>query len=87
MLCYKKKNSVRMIAQMLVLLTWHICQIIANFFSPIATIYVLNQSRGHWLVNDALNSTISISLKLRTEPKNAFSFQTQWKRILVWLVS
>ncbi len=27
--------------------------------------YVLNQSRGHWLLNDTLNSTISMSLKFK----------------------
>ncbi len=26
---------------------------------------VLNQSRGHWLLNDTLNSTISMSLKFK----------------------
>ncbi len=28
------------------------------------------------MLNDALNSTISITLKLRAQPKNAPSFQT-----------
>jgi hypothetical protein len=77
MLCYKRQNLVRMIAQMSPLLTWHICQIIVFFFSPIVTCYVLNQFRDHWLLSDAVNSTISISLKFRIEPRNTFSFQTQ----------
>ncbi len=36
----------------------------------------LNQFRGHWLLSDVLHSTISMSLKLIKEPKNAPSFQT-----------
>jgi hypothetical protein len=72
----KGKNSVKMILQMPPLLTWHICQIIVNSFSPIVTTHVLNQSRGHWLLSDAFNSTISIILKLKIELGNAFSFQT-----------
>jgi hypothetical protein len=76
MLCYKRENSVKMIIQMPPLLTWHICQIIVDSFSPIVTTHVLNQFRGHWLLSDALNSTISIILKLKIELGNAFSFQT-----------
>jgi hypothetical protein len=75
MLSYRRQNLVKMIAQMPPLLTWRICQIIVNSFSPIITICVLNQFRGHWLLNDALSSTISISLKLRIEPGNAFLFK------------
>jgi hypothetical protein len=36
----------------------------------------LNQFRGHWLLNDALHSTISMSLKLKEELENAPSFHT-----------
>jgi hypothetical protein len=57
-------------------LTWHIYQIVVNCLSPIVTTCVLNQSRRHWLLNDDLHSTISMSLKLREEPKSAPSFQT-----------
>ncbi len=57
-------------------LTWHICQIAVNCFSLVITACVLNQSRGHWLLNDAFHSAISMSLKLKKEPKNAPSFQT-----------
>jgi len=37
---------------------------------------VLNQSRGHWLLSDDLHFAISMSLKLKEEPKNAPSFHT-----------
>ncbi len=36
----------------------------------------MNQFKGHWLLSDALHSTISISLKLKNELENAPSFQT-----------
>ncbi len=55
-------------------LTWHICQIVVICLSPIVTTYVLSQYKGHWLLSDTLDSTISMSLKLKEEPKNAPSF-------------
>jgi hypothetical protein len=58
------------------LLTWHICQIVVNCFSLVIIVYVLNQSRGHWLLSDAFHFAISMSLKLKEEQKNAPSFQT-----------
>jgi hypothetical protein len=48
-------------------LTWHICRIIIDSFGPIVFACILNQSRGHWLLNDALNFAISMSLKFRNE--------------------
>jgi hypothetical protein len=33
--------------------------------------FVLNQFRGHWLLSDVFHSAISMSLKLKEEPKNA----------------
>ncbi len=74
-------------------LTWHICPIIVNFLSLIVTAYVLSQYKGHWLLNDALNCAISISLKFRIKPKNAPSFQTLMEKdscvalMLIYLAS
>jgi hypothetical protein len=48
-------------------LTWHIFYIIVNSFGPIVFTCISNQSKGHWLLFDALNSTISMSLKFKTE--------------------
>ncbi len=36
-------------------------------------VYVLNQSSGHWLLFNALQSTITMSLKLKEEIKNPFA--------------
>ncbi len=36
--------------------------------------HVLNQSRGHWLLNDALNFVISINLKFKDEIETLTSF-------------
>jgi hypothetical protein len=57
-------------------LTWHICQIIVNSFSSFVNAYVINQSRGHWLLSDAFNFAIFINLKLKVKHENALSFQT-----------
>jgi hypothetical protein len=48
-------------------LKWHICCIVVDFFGPIMFACILNQSKGHWLLNDALNYAISMSLKFRNE--------------------
>jgi hypothetical protein len=34
---------------------------------------VLNQSHGHWLLSDALNATIIMSLKLKEEFEISFN--------------
>ncbi len=47
-------------------LTWHICHIIVHSLGLVFT-YILNQSKGHWLLNIALNSAMSMSLKSRGE--------------------
>jgi hypothetical protein len=36
-------------------------------FCPVVNAYVLNQSRGHWLLSDVLNVTIIMSLKHKEE--------------------
>ncbi len=38
--------------------------------SPIVTICILNQSKSHWLLSDALQIAISMSLKLKEEMNN-----------------
>jgi hypothetical protein len=44
--------------------------------SPIVIACVLNQFKGHWLLNDAFHFAILMSLKLIKESINAPSFQT-----------
>ncbi len=48
-------------------LTWHICHIIIDSLSLVMFTYILNEFRGHWLLSDALNFAISMSLKFRDE--------------------
>jgi len=57
-------------------LTWQISQIITDCLSLIVFAYVFNQSRGHWLLNDALHYAISMSLKLKEENKISPSFES-----------
>ncbi len=76
MLCYSRQSLVRMTTKVPPLLGWHICQIIIDCFSHVIIACVLNQSKEHWLLNDALHSGISMSLKLIEEQKFAPSFQT-----------
>jgi hypothetical protein len=53
-------------------LTWHIYQIIIDYFGSIVSSCILNQSKGHWLLSDALNLIIFMSLKF----KDKFDFAT-----------
>jgi hypothetical protein len=48
-------------------LTWHICHIIVDSFDHVVYVCILNQFKGHWLLSDALNSTISMRLKFKDE--------------------
>jgi hypothetical protein len=57
-------------------LTWQNFQIIVDCLSLFVSTYVFNQSRGHWLLNDALDSAISMSLKLKEENKIIPSFES-----------
>jgi hypothetical protein len=58
------------------LLTWQIYQIIVDYLSPIVIACVLNQSSGHWLLIDALNYVISLSLKLKEDSAPLVSFDS-----------
>ncbi len=73
---YSKQIIVRVISRMPPPLTWHIFQIIMDFFSPIVSTCVLNWSCGHWLLSDALHCIISMSLKLKEENKIILSFES-----------
>jgi hypothetical protein len=61
------QNFVKINARVPLPLTWHICRIIIDYLDLVVSTYILNQSRGHWLLNDALNYAISMSLKFRNE--------------------
>jgi hypothetical protein len=65
------QNFVRMSATVPPPLTWHICRIIVDSLGPIMSTCILNQSRGHWLLSDALNCIISMSLKFKDEIDSA----------------
>jgi len=58
-------------ARVLPPLTWHIFHIIVDSFGLIVSAYISNQSKGHWLLSDALNSTISMSLKFKDQIDSA----------------
>jgi hypothetical protein len=48
-------------------LTRQIYHIIVDSLGLVVFSCILNQFKGHWLLNDALNSAISMSLKFRDE--------------------
>jgi len=48
-------------------LTLHIFHIIIDSFGPLMSTCILNQCKGQWLLNDALNSTTFMTLKFKDE--------------------
>jgi len=44
---YNKQSFVKMNARVPPPLTWHISEIIVDYFGPIVSAYILNQSRNH----------------------------------------
>ncbi len=63
---HSKQTIVKVVGQIPPPFTSHTYQIIVDCFSPIViACHVLNQSCGHWLLNDALNYAISMVLKLK----------------------
>jgi hypothetical protein len=56
---YSKQIVVRVIGRIPPPLSWHISQIMVDCLSPIVSACVLNQSCGHWLLNDALHFDFS----------------------------
>ncbi len=52
-----------MITRISLPLTWHTSLIIIDFLDTIVFAYILNRCKGHWLLNNALNFVISMSLK------------------------
>ncbi len=64
-------------------LVWHISQINVNILFLVVFTCVLNQSRGYSLLNDALNFTMSICLKLREEYGISCSFDNYMEKELV----
>ncbi len=68
-LCYSQQIVVKVTGHVPPPLNWHIFQIIVDVLSSIVSACVLNRSRGHWLLFDALNVIITMSLKLKEEYK------------------
>ncbi len=63
-LCYSQQIAMKVTSCVPPLLTWHISQKIIDVLSSVVSACVLNQSRGHWLLSNALNVTITMSSKL-----------------------
>jgi hypothetical protein len=63
-LYYGKQTIVKVIKLGPPFLTWQISQIIVDYLFSIVITYVLNWSRGHWML---INSVIFLSLKLKED--------------------
>jgi hypothetical protein len=63
---YYRQNNMGMVTRVLPPLTWHIL-IIVDSLGLVVIACIMNQSRGHWLLSDALNFSLFMSLKFRNE--------------------
>jgi hypothetical protein len=66
-LYYSSQIDVRVSSQIPPIITCHISQAIVDYLSPVVTACVLNQSKDHRFFNDALNSAITMSSKLKED--------------------
>jgi len=64
-LCYSSQTTIHVSSRIPLIITWHICQTIIDCLSLVVTVCVLNQSKDHWLLSDALNNAITMSSKLK----------------------
>jgi hypothetical protein len=71
-LCYNQQTIVKVIGRVPPPLTWHISQIIVDVLSCAC---VLNQSHGHWLLSNALNVIITMSLKFKEQYRISLNLQ------------
>ncbi len=53
-------------------LTWHSSQIIVYYLGLVISTCILNQSRDHWLLTNAVNFVISISSNFKNETTISF---------------
>jgi hypothetical protein len=67
-------------------LTWHICYNIVDSLGPIVYVCILSHYRGHWLLNDALNSAICMNIKFK-EKLILKLLTTQWKNMEMLFMS
>ncbi len=66
-LCYSSQIVICVFGQIPPIITWHICQTIVDCLFPILTTCVLNQSKDHGLLSEALNNAIIMSSKLKED--------------------
>jgi hypothetical protein len=50
---------------------WAIAKALTSILNCVVTAYVMNQSQGHWLLFDALNTCINLTLTLEAEARQA----------------
>jgi hypothetical protein len=43
---------------------WAILEVIVTYLNLVVTAYVLNQSKGHWLLSDALVTVINLIMAM-----------------------
>jgi hypothetical protein len=72
--CYSLQIVVRINVHVSPLFIWHVAQIVVHVVSFVVTTCVLDQSHGHWLLSDALHSTITMNTKLVEELQNLPNF-------------
>ncbi len=73
--CYSKQTAIQIFGWVPPPIIWFICQTLVKYLNPIISVCVLNQFDGHWILFDALNSTIIMSSKTKEEINVRPSFE------------
>jgi hypothetical protein len=66
-LCYRRQETLELQGCILDAHTWVICKAIIETMIPIVKQCIHNQTRGPWLLFDALNATFSLSVAMQNE--------------------
>jgi hypothetical protein len=43
---------------------WAVVEVVTSCLNPFVSTYVMNQSRGHWLLSNALKTTIAFTMSM-----------------------
>jgi len=74
-MCYSRQITIQVSNQVPPPITWFICQTMVDYLNHVINDCVLKQFTGHWLLFNALNSTIIMSSKSKEEVNVRPSFE------------
>ncbi len=69
-LCDGRQKNLRLQGRVLDAHTWVVCKVVAKIMFLVVKQCILNQTQGYWLLFDALNVTLSLSVCMQIRFNN-----------------